>query len=365
MKCPICNNTNPDLMGIKNGEFYCRKCIQYQMPIKQSSINYASRKVDYVLDYKLTPLQQEMSNNLLERYINNQSTSIKAVCGAGKTEIIYEVVKYALNNHQRVCFAVPRKELVLELSSRIKEQFINLPLSIVYGGHTNDTSGQMIICTTHQLFRFPQAFDLLILDEMDAFPYANNDVLENILFNSIRGQYIFMSATSSSYDNALKKRYHGAKLPIPKNYTVPAPIMMIMTLIKVKQYIKQGKPVLIYVPRIKDINTIRKLLTLFKIKVGIASSKTPNNDETISLLKQHDLDVIICTTILERGITISNIQVIVLNAQHIVYSRDTLIQIAGRVGRKVPYTNGEIIFLSTSRTKAIKECLNTLIADNA
>lgn len=36
---------------------------------------------------------------------------------------------------------------------------------------------QLVICTTHQLLKYYQAFDLLIIDEIDSFPYAGNPQL--------------------------------------------------------------------------------------------------------------------------------------------------------------------------------------------
>jgi len=36
----------------------------------------------------------------------------------------------------------------------------------VYGGHHDDLSGDLIVCTCHQLYRYYKSFDLLIIDEM-------------------------------------------------------------------------------------------------------------------------------------------------------------------------------------------------------
>ena len=74
------------------------------------------------------------------------------------------VIKYALNQGQRVCFTTLRKELVIELAKRLQSQFKNISITTVYGGHSELVDGQFIICTTHQLYRYPQYFDLLILE---------------------------------------------------------------------------------------------------------------------------------------------------------------------------------------------------------
>ena len=68
---------------------------------------------------------------------------------------------------------------------------------------------------------------------------------------------------------------------------------------------------------------------------------------------------LITTTILERGITIDNLQVIVYEANHQMFDKATLIQISGRVGRKKQHPHGDIIYLcnqiSIEMNKSIQE----------
>ena len=48
--------------------------------------------------------------------------------GSGKTEMIYPVIKYALNQGHKVCFTTPRKALTQELAMRIEKQFTGINL---------------------------------------------------------------------------------------------------------------------------------------------------------------------------------------------------------------------------------------------
>ncbi|MGL6299343.1 hypothetical protein ACR31S_01210 [Streptococcus iniae] len=43
----------------------------------------------------------------------------------------------------------------------------------------------IIIATTHQLLKFYRAFDLIIIDEVDAFPFVNNKMLNQALENAL------------------------------------------------------------------------------------------------------------------------------------------------------------------------------------
>lgn len=82
------------------------------------------KKIYYHLNYSLNLEQERTSRLLIERYQNHQNTVLKAVTGAGKTEMVYGVIEYALNLGHHVCLTMPRKELVIELAKRIQKQFL-------------------------------------------------------------------------------------------------------------------------------------------------------------------------------------------------------------------------------------------------
>lgn len=372
MECPRCRNTDIHYFGELNGRYYCRKCIQYGRIFIDEEIHsnhlVSSSKARYHLEYALTDKQLEISNALVSNYRRHNDSKVKAVCGAGKTEIVYEVILEALKQGHRVCFTTPRKELTKELYQRMKSQFSGVEIRLVCGGHNKRVDGQFIICTTHQLFRYPQAFDLLILDEMDAFPYKGDEVLENILLQSIRGNYIFMSATLANTSKdilLLTKRYHGHALPVPKCLIVPRFMMLFVVIKKLSTYSKKQIPVFLYVPTKAMASKVTRLLNRFHIRCKKADSSCQDISSTLELLKIHEIDAIVCTTILERGMTLDNVQVIVMLGQHPVYDKDTLIQISGRVGRKIAHPTGDVLILSEYRTNAIKECIQAICKDNA
>ena len=94
-------------------------------------------------------------------------------------------------------------------------------------------------------------------------------------------------------------------------------------------------------------------------------SKTTKIEKRLAALKNGKLDVIVATTILERGITVDNVQVIVLQGNNRVFNQSTLIQICGRVGRNINHPNGSISIFTPYKTKAIKKCISTIKQDNA
>lgn len=64
---------------------------------------------------------------------------------------------------------------------------------------------------------------------------------------------------------------------------------------------------------------------------------------------------LLTTTILERGITISNVQVAVIGAESPVFTASALIQIAGRVGRNIQFPDGDVLYFHHGITTEMDE----------
>ena len=164
---------------------------------KQADRNYSVNEGNYKLEYELTDNQKKASEFILNNIINNKDCAINAVCGAGKTEIIYSSLQYCLDNKLRVGIAIPRKDVVVELKERISKDF-NVNVVGVYGGNNDVLEGDIIVFTIHQAFRYIGYFDVLIIDEVDAFPYKNNEVLKAIVGNCSK-VFVYLSATMPKY----------------------------------------------------------------------------------------------------------------------------------------------------------------------
>ena len=322
------------------------------------------QNVEAKLDYNLTKVQQKASHQVLNYIKNKQNVIINAVCGAGKTELVYKSIEYIVNQNKTVGFAIPRKDVVIEIYSRLKKDYPTLNIAVVYGGHTSNLNGQLVVLTTHQLFRYKNYFDLLILDEADAFPYKGNLMLESFLNDSVKGSIIYLSAT---VDESLTKntknivyvnrRFHNHDLPIPKIISINA-INQYQKLINIMISLK-NLPILIFVPTINEGKILES-----KLKIPFVYSSLKNKQEIIESFKNNKINKLITTSILERGVTFKNVQVIVFKANHNLFDEATLIQISGRVGRKKENPKGNIYFLSSNKTSAMKQCIRKLIEKN-
>lgn len=371
--CPNCGNHNSRYIGHKDNKPYCRLCVS--MRPKEKITANISGKATLHLNYPLTDKQFEVSEQVLKNFKEKLNTLIYAVTGAGKTELVYKTMLYALTNKLSVGFAVPRKQVVIELAERIKKAFIDNKVISVYGGHTDDLTGEIIVLTTHQLYRYQNYFDLLILDEIDAFPFKDNELLNNMFHKAVKGNYILMSATPNDETiNYFKKegrrivflneRHHKKSIPVPKIIIASGYTKHIRLIRELKRFILKNKKVFIFCPTIERATSIYFILSRY-IKAGeLIHSKIKNQAEIISDFKLGKYDYLVTTAVLERGVTVKGLQVIVMDADHSIYDRYSLEQISGRVGRDHNEPEGEVIYIANSESIEMEESIKKIISYN-
>ncbi len=76
--------------------------------------------------------QKRASSQVVEAIHHSESLLVWAVCGAGKTEVLFAGINTALLAGKRVCLATPRTDVVLELAPRLKKVFPEFRLLLVW-----------------------------------------------------------------------------------------------------------------------------------------------------------------------------------------------------------------------------------------
>lgn len=365
---------------------YCRACIQLGR-IQSDQRLYAIAQQDFegqeVLNWRgtLTSYQQEVSDGLIQAVKEKRNALVHAVTGAGKTEMMYQVVANAIKDGKAVCIATPRIDVCIELYRRMKEDF-SCPISLLHGESEPYFRTPLVIATTHQLLKFYKAFDLLIIDEVDAFPYVDNPVLYKAAQNAIKkeGNTLYLTATSTDeLDKKVKKkevsryslprRFHGNPLVVPE----------IKWVSKIRQKIEKGKiphdllqlikqqrqttyPLLLFVSEIELGKQLKDILTKYfsKEKLGFVSSKTEDRLRIVEEFRNREVSILVSTTILERGVTFPLVDVFVIESNHRLFTKSTLVQISGRVGRSKERPTGQLLFLADGITKAMKNAVKEI-----
>lgn len=374
------------LWRLSEDVLYCRACIQLGR-LRSDQKLYAIAQQDFegqeVLNWKgtLTSYQQEVSDGLIQAVKENQNALVHAVTGAGKTEMMYQVVADSIKDGKAVCIATPRIDVCIELYRRMKEDF-SCPISLLHGESEPYFRTPLVIATTHQLLKFYKAFDLLIIDEVDAFPYVDNPVLYKAAQNAIKkeGNTLYLTATSTDeLDKKVKKkevsryslprRFHGNPLVVPE----------IKWVSKIRQKIEKGKiphnlmqlikqqrqttyPLLLFVSEIELGKLLKDILTKYfpKEKLGFVSSRTEDRLRIVEEFRNRAVSILISTTILERGVTFPLVDVFVIESNHRLFTKSTLVQISGRVGRSKERPTGQLLFLADGITRAMKNAVKEI-----
>ena len=369
--CPRCGNKEEKYIGYKNGEAYCRKCIIFSGE-EARDVPHPPKKAPLSLAYKLSEEQSELSRRIVENFVKGVDTLVYAVCGSGKTEISYGVLAYAISHGLRAGFALPRRDVVIELYWRMMKAFPNNRIVAVYGDHHRRLEGDIVILTTPQLYRYPDYFDLLVMDEIDAFPFKGNDVLIALYKKSLRGHCVLMSATPSKAILKefhkknhevleLMTRFHKKPIPVPK-VSLSIPLFQTLKIIKkLREYKKEGKPCFVFAPTIILCESLYEKVSLAVKNGSYVHSERPDKENVIDDFKKGKLDFLITTSVLERGVTIKNLQVLVFHADNrSIYDSSTLIQISGRVGRKMDSPDGEVVFFAQKQTEEMSDAIRKI-----
>jgi competence protein ComFA len=327
----------------------------------------------------LSQAQQEASNRVVDTVKTNDNLLVWAVCGAGKTEVLFQGIHEALNQNKRVCIAAPRTDVILELSPRLQKVFQQTSITTLYGGSEDRHEyGQLVLSTTHQLFRYEKAFDFIVIDEVDAFPYSYDNTLQYAVGKARKPEsaIVYLTATPDSQTQkrcASKKqnhvripaRYHRHPIPMPRlawcgNWKKAFEKNRIPSILKkwTLQRLQQNKQALIFFPSVK---IMEKALPLFqKLNPAIESvhAEDPHRKEKVQKMRSGETPILLTTTILERGVTIPNIDVAVLGAEESIFTESALVQIAGRAGRSAAHPTGDIVYFHYGRTK---EMINAIL----
>lgn len=328
--------------------------------------------------WSLSPLQAQATAQALA-FIRQRKTNVSerlpdsfliwAVTGAGKTEMVFPLIEHEWQCGGRILMATPRKDVVLELYPRLMKSFPHIRIVALYGGSPERwRHGDLVLSTTHQLLRFRHAFDLVIVDEVDAFPYHNNPMLIRAARRACRpeGRFIFLSATppeSMQRDIRCGKighvivpaRFHGHPLPVPvircRRFETQRMRLLVNEL---AQSVRRGAQSFVFVPRIGQVDPlVRKLRErLPGVSIDGTSSRDAEREPKVLAFRDRQIRVLVTTTILERGVTVPRSDVYVYDADAALFDEAALVQMAGRAGRSADDPKGKVFFISRSKTRA-------------
>ena len=384
--CQRCGQTTSlKLARLPTGKYYCPNCLLlgrltsadrlYNLP-EPHLFEYQKNSLTW--QGQLSKYQEKCSAQLQTVVKHGGKHLLWAVTGAGKTEMLFETINWALQTGKRVGLASPRVDVCNELFPRLQAAFAKTPMILLHG-HAKESYRytQLVVATTHQLLRFYQAFDLLIIDEVDAFPFVDDPGLHYAANNALipGGTLVYLTATPSrKLLAAVKKkelsvsylplRFHGYLLPTINLVAVAKLRSQLDEGIlnsKIKKILlrwqEEGYQFLVFVPRIALLKPVYQAIANL-LKPELKGQTVYANDgqriEKVAKMRAQEYRYLVTTTILERGVTFPGINIMVLAADDSNFSTAALVQIAGRVGRNKARPTGDVYFFCQDYTRTVK-----------
>ena len=111
-----------------------------------------------------------------------------------------------------------------------------------------------------------------------------------------------------------------------------------------------------------EIKTGQKLASVLEKRfpdeiISFVSSQTENRLDIVEGFRNKYITILVSTTILERGVTFPCVDVMVVQANHRLYTSSSLVQIGGRVGRSMERPTGDLLFFIEGSNRAIEKAI--------
>lgn len=417
LRCPCCSS-----LGVMTA---CTWLLH--APVARCAQSQPDRAPVVTLDipFPLTEVQRRASRRV-RAFVEGRGQGeflVWAACGAGKTEVACAAIASELNRGGTVLYVVPRRTVASDLYSRLSRLFPGTEISLRTGDRQlGPPLARFAVCTSHQTLRLRHWADLVVFDEVDAFPCEPGGFLEWAVKRSCRpgGKLVYLTATpdATMFERVrarklpfclISTRHHGRPVPVPEivgvrprlggsrdshrmchtltgshrggagdspcvvnrlrlgdRYPFSEPELCLLCLAA-----RDLSPALVFVPTIELVEEARAALDgvlhecFAGARFGYCHSGLQRNDEVVDELRQGRLTSVVTTTVLERGITISGVNVIVIRADSPVFDASSLVQMAGRAGRTADCPTGRVLFAVASVTPDVKRAVDMIAFMNA
>ncbi len=379
LMCRRCGQAVTPEGQLPDGRFYCRFCLMMGRLASDDSLYHLPQKPFTAQSYltwkgQLTSDQKRVSDHLSQTVSTGQDCLVHAVTGAGKTEMIYQTIDLVLKRGGACAVVSPRIDVCIELHQRLERDF-SCRVGLLHGDSEPYFRTPLLVSTVHQLYRFYQAFDVIIIDEVDAFPFVDDASLYYAVETALAvdGVQVFLTATSTDaleekvksgqlLQLELPRRFHANPLVVPDfcwlgglEKGLKKGFLPLALIRAIKEQRASGFPLLVFFPHIILGEHLTQLLkiALPHQNIGYVSSQEEHRLAIVEEFRSGRVDILVTTTILERGVTFPGVDVFVLWAHHRLYTKSSLVQIAGRVGRSAERPGGLLRFYHEGKTRAM------------
>ncbi len=348
------------------------------------------------------PWQKELEESFPYQPTPDQLTAVKEikidmesdkpmdrlVCGDvgfGKTEVAVRAIFKAITSGKQVILLAPTTILAQQHWRTFYNRFSPYPIKVsllnrfktntekkdIYAGLKNNKID--LVIATHQILGKEieiRNLGLLVIDEEQRFGVRQKEKIKNIKTNI---DVLTLSATP--IPRTLYMSLSGLRqmsllnTPPPSRRSIKTYLSEIdMDVIRtaISQELDRGGQIFYVLPRISDIDqAVNKLKNMFKdLKYIVAHGQMNELDLENAMIafNNGEVDLMICTTIIESGLDIPRVNTIIIEDSH-KFGLSQLYQLRGRVGRSGIQAHAWLFYpnikkindASKQRLKAIKD----------
>lgn len=318
----------------------------------------AERKFRETCEFELTDDQKSATEQVMRDMTNSRRPMDRLICGDvgfGKTEVAIRAAFRALHSGKQVAVLAPTTILAQQHYETFRDRFTAACPDVTIACLTRFVSRKQVVASraalqlgevqiaigTHMLLSDSVTFHdigLLIVDEEHRFGVNQKEKLR-ARYRSI--DTLFMSATpiprtlhlalSGLRDASVLRTPPMGRKPI-KTTVSPSGAGIVRKAISLEM--KRGGQIFFVVPRIEGIEaTATWIRDLFpELRVLVAHGSKKDLEQRIWSFAQRKYDLLVCTTIIENGINMPDVNTIIIQDAG-RFGMAQLHQLRGRVGR--------------------------------
>ncbi len=336
-------------------QLYAKRKVQKGHAFQKDS--YLQTELEASFIYEDTPDQVKATKDF-KVDMEAEHPMDRLVCGDvgfGKTEIAIRAAFKAVTDSKQVAVLAPTTILTLQHYQTFKARMEDFPCKVDYINRFKSTAqkketlkkledGEIdIIIGTHALLGKGIKFKdlgLLIIDEEQKFGVSSKERLRELKVNVDT-----LTLTATPIPRTLQFSLLGARdlsiinTPPPNRQPIQTELHVFNdeTVRDAIYYeIYRGGQVFFIHNRVKDIEEVAGMLKKLcpDVDFGVAHGQMEGHKLEESMMKfiNHDIDVLVCTNIVESGLDITNANTIIINNAH-WFGLSDLHQLRGRVGR--------------------------------
>lgn len=338
-------------------------------------------------EYQETEDQTKAINDVI-RDLSKKKPMDRLLCGDvgfGKTEVAFRAIFKTIENNYQVAYLCPTTILSKQHYQNALKRFKNYPINIaLLNRFTSSKERERIIngvkngkidllIGTHRILSKDIEFSklgLLVIDEEQRFGVSHKEKIKKM-----KTDVNVLTLSATPIPRTLKFALAGLRdlsiidTPPVNRY----PIQTYVTnenelLVKdaiYKELARNGQTFILYnnIAKIEEKRKdLEKLVPDAKIKVAHGQMSKQELETVMEEFLKKDFDVLLCTTIIETGIDIANVNTLIIYDANL-FGLSQLYQIRGRVGRSDKIAYAYLMFdpkkilneIAIKRLQAIKE----------